>query len=223
MDVCCKFICKNCFKLTSLLWDLNEDRSNPYLNALQNRTPENVCDFLSKWNRGRGYRKNILTQKLASKETQEKLKEVPSRFADYLRSTNAILKGVTGKSHQEYIGSVKLAHIYHPDVFPLIDNPILKEFKLNSFSQGNFNSFLKNYIRFKNGMDKTIKDFDLTDMEVRGRGIYKLLDEILYLFITQGKREIVEEILGRTGNYLCVILIDNLIQELTANINNLLN
>jgi hypothetical protein len=45
-----------CFELTSLLWDLNEDRSNPYLNALKDRTPENVCEFLSKWNRGRGYK-----------------------------------------------------------------------------------------------------------------------------------------------------------------------
>ena len=207
-----------CFELTSLLWDLNEDRSNPYLNALEDTTPENVCEFLSKWNRGRGYKKAILLEKL--KINQGKLKKVPSsqNLEDYLKFANEVLKEVTGKPDEEYIGSVKLSHIYHPAIFPLVDNPILERFGLNKFDAGDFEGFARQYFCFKDAMDESVRELGINGIRVRGRGVYKLIDEVLYLFITQEKSRIVETILTITGNRLFVELISNMVQKLSANI-----
>jgi len=207
-----------CFELTSLLWDLNEDRSNPYLNALKDTTPENVCEFLSKWNRGRGYKKDTLLKKIEG--NHDKFKEVPSNqdLESYLKFANEVLKEVTSKSDEEYIGSVKLSHIYHPNIFPIIDNPILEEFGLNKYDTGDFEGFIQQYFRFKEAMDESIKEFGLNSIKVRERGIYKLIDEVLYLFITQEKRKIVEAILTITGNRLFVPLINELVQKLNDNI-----
>ena len=203
-----------CFELTSLLWDLNEYRSNLYLNALKNTTPENVCKFLSNWNRGRGYKKEKLLEKI--KENETKFKQVPGGtngdLEKYLKYANDVLKNVTGKTDEEYIGSVKLSHIYHPEIFPIIDNPILSELSLNNYNSGDFKGFIQNYLLFKSVLDQIAKELNLTTITVRERGIYKLIDEVLYLFVTQEKREIVELILSITGNRLHVALINNLIQ-----------
>ena len=211
-----------CFEFTSLLWDLNEDRSNPYLNALKNKTPENVSEFLSKWNRGRGYDKQKLRKKIQTNE--KRFTQVPGQsdhdLESYLKYANKVLKEVTNKQNEEYIGSVKLSHIYYPNIFPLIDNPILKEFELNKFSD--FKAFLEQYFCFKKAIDKCIKKFNLYEIKVRERGIYKLVDEVLYLFITQEKAKIVEEILTITGNRLFVVLINSLLQEIYTNIKELL-
>jgi hypothetical protein len=209
-----------CFELTSLLWDLNEDRSNPYLNALKDRTPENVCEFLSKWNRGRGYKKEILLEKI--KVNQGKLKEVPSNkeLENYLKFANQVLKEVTSRSDEEYVGSVKLSHIYHPNIFPIIDNPILEEFGLNKYDSGDFKGFVQQYFSFKDALDEIIKEFGLNGIKVREREGYKLIDEVLYLFITQEKSEIVEDILTITGNRLFVQLIKELVQKIKDNIKN---
>lgn len=211
---------ESCFLITSLLWDLNEDRSTPYLNALENKNSQNVSEFLSKWNRGRRYDREKL--KCEIYRSQQKLdRTLPeSDYKIYLNEVSQILKNATKKSDEEYIGSIKLAHIYHPDIYPLVDNPILDEFGLKK-ENGNFSKSIDNYFCFKSAIDKIIDKYDLSQIEVRKRKIYKLIDEVLYLYITEDRKKNVELIFTITGNRLYFNLLNKLIQSLHIHIDQL--
>jgi len=212
---------KNCFKFTSLLWDLNEDRVDPYLKALRNKTPENVADFLLRWNRARGYSRDKLIKQIERQHGYLQKKPALSKggLRDFLVQANIVLKKTTWKSNEEYIGSVKLSHIYHPGIFPIVDNPIMGKFGLKKYAAGDFEGFIQKYFDFKDAVDGSIKELGLKGIKVRGRGLYKLIDEVLYLYITQERKSIVELILNVTGNSLYIGLIDNLIKTIRQNIN----
>jgi len=205
-----------CFEITNLLWDLNEDRSNPYIKALRDKNPKNVAEFLSKWNKGRGYKKEKL--KKAIEKKQDNLLNMPSKdgVKKTLELANEVLKNATNKRDEEYVGSVKLSHIYHPNLFPLIDNPIVKRFGLNKYKK--FNDFCEHYILFKNSVDAVIKDFGIRELIINSKGIYKLMDEILYLFITQKRYKTIKDIFTLSGNRWCIFFIEDIINKLEKQI-----
>ena len=152
------------------------------------------------------------------REKEGNLKNSPKDLKDYLKIINRLLKEVTRKSDDECIGSIKLAHIYHPQMFPLLDNNIIKYFKLQNFKD--FGEFLEKYFLFKNAIDKCLDELYIKEINLKNRSIYKLIDEILYLYITQKKQDVVEKILVLANKTICVFLIEKLINCIKEHLKN---
>ena len=198
-----------------------EDRSYLYSEAIEvGRQIRNmdfsevdtIVEFLRKWNRARGYDKKSLMKALSGDSQEfrtliEKFEEKRSRelgrndLEEFLNGLIRVLRKVTGKT--ETVGSIKLAHVLYPEIFPLLDNRIAEKLRIKHGNGLGINEYLE---------FKAIIDGCIFELRILLEDAYKRVDELLYLCYTREKEEELEKIFNEFGQRTCWEVIQNILQ-----------
>ena len=164
------------------------------------------------WNRARRYKGERLRKALSGDSHEfrtlvAKFEEKHSRgfskndLEGFLNGLIEVWRGVTGKT--EIIGSIKLAHVLYPEIFPLLDNKIAEKLRIKHGNRLEINEYLK---------FKVILDECISDLRIPPEDAYKRVDELLYLWYTQGKHRELEKIFIEFGRGDCLAVIQNVLQ-----------
>jgi len=223
----------DCFEKIEALWKFVEKKAEVYDEAIKAGKTfrkgnlediEKLVTFLRTWNQARGWKEPKVKEQLktlwSSKKYAPILREFNEKYSEgelneavlgkFLETLLDLLRGLDGAT--EIVGTIKLAHVLYPDVFPLLDNPIAKGVGMGS-SVGDINKYLK----FKRAVDKTIERYcpDLPEEEK-----YKRIDEMLYLWYTwkQDGGESLKELLEKFGENCCANLFENIVDNIQMNI-----
>ncbi len=145
---------------------------------------DNLYDYIITWNRAIGVLKSKSNIELV-KSILKKIKIIPKPSS--LNEQKKFLKNIIELFNNANLGnrnlkipSLKIAHILYPDIFPLIDNPIQKEF-IGSINL-NVDEFVEFILAFRDCLNKHLpKNID-----------YKTFDEYMFLVYSKDNKNLID-------------------------------